>query len=194
MAGDLENYEVILGVSGGIAAYKSAAIASALVQRGCGVSAVLTRGAQQFITPLTFQAITGRPVHTDMFELAPIAGAGNQPHIHLSERADLLLIAPATANLMARMANGLADELLPSLYLSGECPALIAPAMNNRMWEHPATQANAKILADRGVHRVGPEEGWLACRTSGRGRMSDPEAIVAAAVELLLSRPPRSGG
>lgn len=189
MTRDLEGYEVILGVSGGIAAYKSPAIASRLVQRGCGVTAVLTRAALQFITPLPFRAITDRMVHTDMFELP--AGSG-QPHIHLSERADLLVIAPATAHLVGQMANGLADELLPCLCLSADCPTLIAPAMNSRMWAHPAVAANMQTLRDRGVATVGPEEGWLACRTSGPGRMSESDDIVAAAVDMLRKSPPRS--
>jgi phosphopantothenoylcysteine decarboxylase/phosphopantothenate--cysteine ligase len=189
MSEDLQGYEVILGVSGGIAAYKSPSVASALVQRGCGVNAVMTRGALQFVTPLPFRAITGRIVHTDMFELP--AGSG-QPHIHLSESADLLVIAPATANLIGKLANGLADELLPCLVLSADCPVLIAPAMNNRMWSHPAVQANVRVLAERQVAMVGPAEGWLACGTVGPGRMSEPDEIVARAVEMLTSKPPRS--
>ncbi len=191
MTRDLDGYEVILGVSGGIAAYKSPTIASRLVQRGCGVTAVLTRAALQFITPLPFRAITGRMVHTDMFELP--AGAG-QPHIHLSERADLLVIAPGTAHLIGQMANGLADELLPCLTLSADCPILIAPAMNSRMWEHPAVAANLATLRERGVATVGPEDGWLACRTTGPGRMSEPDAIVQAAVNMLRKSPPRAAG
>ncbi|MCG3178388.1 MAG: Coenzyme A biosynthesis bifunctional protein CoaBC [Phycisphaerae bacterium] len=186
---DLTGYEVILGVSGGIAAYKAASVCSALVQRGCGVSVVMTAAAQQFVTPLTFRALTDRKVHTDMFDLQ--AGDG-QPHIHLSQRADLIVIAPATAHLIAEMAHGLAGELLPCLCLSADCPILIAPTMNDRMWAHPAVQENVKTLADRGVHQVGPEAGWLACRTVGAGRMSDPAAIVARAADLLKQKPPRA--
>jgi phosphopantothenoylcysteine decarboxylase/phosphopantothenate--cysteine ligase len=186
---DLQGYEVILGVAGGIAAYKAASLCSSLVQRGCGVTVVMTRAAREFITPLTFRALTDRRVHTDMFDLP--AGDG-QPHIHLSEQADLIVLAPATAHLIAELAHGLAGELLPCLCLSADCPILIAPTMNERMWAHPAVQANVKTLADRGVEIVGPESGWLACRTVGAGRMSDPEAIAARATELLTRTPPRA--
>jgi phosphopantothenoylcysteine decarboxylase/phosphopantothenate--cysteine ligase len=189
MSNDLRNYEVVLGVSGGIAAYKAPSIASALVQRGCGVTAVLTRGAIQFITPLPFRAITGRKVHTDLFEMP--AGSSD-PHIQLSGSADLLLIAPATADLIAQMAAGLAGELLASLFLSADSPILLAPAMNDRMWAHPAVQANVAKLAGWSVQMIGPETGWLACGTTAVGRMSEPEAIVARAAEILLATPPRS--
>ncbi|MDD4890765.1 MAG: flavoprotein [Phycisphaerae bacterium] len=189
MANDLTGYEVVLGVSGGIAAYKAPSIASALVQRGCGVTAVLTRAAMEFITPLPFRAITGRKVHTDMFDLP---AGGSDPHIHLSQSADLLVIAPATADLIAQLAVGLAGELLPCLCLSADCPLLIAPAMNNQMWAHPAVQANVKTLTSRGVQLIGPDEGWLACGSTGPGRMSEPPAIAARVAELLLTNPPRS--
>ena len=185
---ELQGYEVVLGVTGGIAAYKAPSIASALVQRGCGVTAVLTRAALQFITPLPFRAITDRMVHTDMFELP---AGGGQPHIRLSEAADLMIVAPATADLIGQAAGGLAGELLSCLCLSGECPILLAPAMNARMWAHPAVVANVRKLVDWGVHVIGPEEGWLACRTQGPGRMSEPQAIVARAVELLKKTPPK---
>lgn len=191
MPDDLHGYEVVLGVSGGIAAYKAPSIASALVQRGCGVTAVLTRAALQFITPLPFRAITDRRVHTDMFDLP---AGGSDPHIHLSQAADLLVIAPASADLIAQMAAGLAGELLPCLCLSADCPILIAPAMNRQMWIHPAVQANIRTLADRGVQMIGPEEGWLACGVTGPGRMSEPAAIASRAAELLLRKPPRVCG
>jgi len=192
---DLKDYEVVLGVSGGIAAYKAPSIASALVQRGCGVTAVLTRAALEFITPLPFRALTDRQVHTDMFEQPAGSGAeGSQPHIRLSERADLIVIAPATADLIGQLACGLAGELLSCLCLSAGCPILLAPAMNSRMWAHPAVVANTKKLVDWGARTIGPESGWLACRTTGPGRMSEPDAIVARAVELLLSKPPRARG
>jgi phosphopantothenoylcysteine synthetase/decarboxylase len=189
MTDDLRGYEAVLGVSGGIAAYKSPSIASALVQRGCGVTAVLTRAALQFITPLPFRAITDRRVHTDMFDLP---AGGSDPHIHLSQAADLLIIAPASADLIAQMAAGLAGELLPCLCLSADCPILIAPTMNSRMWAHPAVQANVRTLADRGVQMIGPEDGWLACGVTGPGRMSDPSAIAARAADMLLARPAKN--
>lgn len=188
MPSDLSSYEVVLGVSGGIAAYKSPSIASALVQRGCGVTAVLTRAAREFITPLPFRAITGRKVHTDTFELP---AGGTDPHIHLSDAADLIVIAPATADLIGQMAGGLAGELLACLCLSARSPILIAPAMNDRMWAHPAVQANMKTLASRGVLMIGPETGWLACGTTGPGRMTEPDAIAARVAELLLAHPPK---
>ena len=192
MEQDLKGYEVVLGVTGGVAAYKAPSIASALVQRGCGVTAVLTRAALEFITPLPFRAVTDRKVHTDMFEMPAGGLEPGQPHLRLSENADLLVIAPATADLIGQMAGGLAGELLSCLCLSAECPILLAPAMNARMWKHPAVVANVAKLTEWGVQLIGPEEGWLACREVGAGRMSQPEQIVARAVELLLSKPPKS--
>lgn len=169
--------ELLIGVTGGIAAYKTAALVSRLVQAGAGVSVVMTRSATRLVGPATFVALTGRPVRTDVFDES---GHPHGAHIGLAEGADLLCIAPATANLLAKIAQGVADDLLSTLYLSFPGPVLIAPAMNTVMWNKPAVQRNVRQLRDDGVHFVGPEEGWLACRTTGIGRMSGPEAIFQA--------------
>jgi phosphopantothenoylcysteine decarboxylase/phosphopantothenate--cysteine ligase len=166
--------EVLLGVTGGVAAYKSAIVASRLVQAGAGVSVVMTRSAQQFIGPSTFAALTGRPVVHDSFDETFPLGA----HITLAERADLLCIAPATASFLAKAAAGIADDLVSTLYLSFSGPVLVAPAMNHQMWDKAAVQRNVQQLIDDGVQFVGPEAGWLSCRQKGVGRMADPEQIV----------------
>ena len=169
--------EILIGVTGGIAAYKTAALVSQLVQQGAGVSVVMTAAAQQFIGVTTFAALTGRPVATTIFaEHAHPLGA----HIALAERAELLCIAPATAHFMAKASQGLADDLLSTLYLSFTGPVIMAPAMNCDMWEKAAVQRNVRQLQEDGVHMVGPEEGWLSCRKQGYGRMSSPEEILAA--------------
>ena len=189
----LDGCEVLLCVSGGIACYKSAALASRLVQSGAGVTVAMTEAAARFVTPLTFQTLTGRQVYSSMWESAESFQAR---HIALTELADLMVIAPATANLMAKLAAGIADELVPALALSatGQCPILIAPAMNTRMWQAPATQANLARLTDWGVLVVGPGEGYLACGTRGVGRMAEPEEILNAAAEQLKKKPPKKGG
>jgi phosphopantothenoylcysteine decarboxylase len=168
--------ELVVGVTGGIAAYKTAALVSQLVQAGAGVRVVMTRSAEKFIGRATFEALTGRPVPRRMF------GDPEHPlgvHIDLAG-ADLLCVAPATANFLAKAAHGLADDLLSTLYLAFKGPVLMAPAMNDRMWEQPAVQRNLKQLAADGVTFVGPSEGWLSCRTRGVGRMADPKEIRAA--------------
>jgi phosphopantothenoylcysteine decarboxylase/phosphopantothenate--cysteine ligase len=173
----MTNREIVVGVSGGIASYKTAALVSQLVQAGHGVSVVMTAAAQQFVGQATFAALTGRPVATEMFDdAAHPLGA----HIALAERAELLCIAPATANFMAKAANGLADDLLSTLYLAFPRQTLIAPAMNCAMWDKAAVQRNLKQLRDDGVEVVDPEDGWLSCRTRGVGRMAAPETILAA--------------
>ncbi|MGD9721075.1 MAG: flavoprotein [Pirellulales bacterium] len=178
--------EVIVGVSGGIAAYKTAALVSQLVQSGTGVSVVMTAAAREFIGPATFAALTGRPVLEKVFdEREHPLGA----HIELAERAQLLCIAPATANVLAKAAHGMADDLLSTLLLSFTGPLLLAPAMNCEMWEKPAVQRNVKRLRDDGVHFVDPEEGWLSCRKRGVGRMAAPEKILAAIEQLLAGKP-----
>jgi len=186
----LGGYEVLLAVTGGIACYKSADLASKLVQAGAGTSVAMTDAAQQFIAPLTFQALTGRAVFTSLWQ----RGSDYNPqHISLTEAADLMIIAPATANTIAKMAAGIADGLVYSLALSahGACPILIAPAMNSRMWEAPPTQANVKTLAGWGVRSVGPCVGRLACGDEGPGRMAEPVDILEAAKKILLSSPPK---
>jgi len=186
----LADYEVLLCVTGGIAAYKSAELASKLVQSGASVSVAMTAAAQRFITPLTFQGLTGRMVYTSLWD----SEERYEPqHISLTERADLMIVAPATANIIAKMAHGLADDLVSTMGLSasGSCEILIAPAMNARMWGATATKENVSIISQRGVHIVGPREGYLACGGVGMGRMAEPEEILAAARELLLKRPPK---
>ncbi len=180
----LQRKHIILGVTGGIAAYKSATICSRLVQAGAAVDVVMTEAAQKFITPLTFQALTHRPVYCDMFDI-PVGE--NIPHIALADRTDLLLIAPATAQTMAKLAGGLADNLLTAIALATPAPLLLAPAMESDMWSHPATQANVKKLQNWGVTTVGPAEGRLASGAMGPGRMVEPDDVVSM-VRLVLAR------
>ncbi|MEX0937457.1 MAG: flavoprotein [Pirellulales bacterium] len=174
--------ELIIGVSGGVAAYKTAALVSQLVQEGHGVTVVMTKAARRFVGPATFEALSGRRVVRGMFsEAAHPLGA----HIDLADRGELLCIAPATANVMAKAAHGLADDLLSTLLLSFDGPILLAPAMNTQMWEKPAVQRNLQQLRDDGVNIVDPESGWLSCRRQGAGRMADPEAIRRRINQLL---------
>jgi phosphopantothenoylcysteine decarboxylase len=180
----LQNREIVIGVSGGIAAYKAAALTSQLVQKGAGVTAVLTRNAHKFIGAATFAALTGRPVASRSFDPAFPLGA----HIELAAKADLIVIAPATADLLAKAAHGMADDLLTTLLLCAECPVLYAPAMNAAMWAKPAVQRNAEILTRDGATIVPPGTGWLSCRQSGAGRMAEP-ADIAAAITAALSSP-----
>jgi len=187
-APDLAGYELLLCVTGGISAYKTAQLASLLVQRSCGVTVAMTRGARRFIGPTTFTALTGRPVYTSLWH--PPAG-GEIQHLALSERADVILVAPATANIIGKLAGGIADDLVSALLLGAACPVMLAPAMNSRMWQHPAVQRNVAFLRDAGCSIVGPEEGWLACRTVGPGRMSEPDTLLAAVTSQLQSQPPR---
>ncbi|MGI8989146.1 MAG: bifunctional phosphopantothenoylcysteine decarboxylase/phosphopantothenate--cysteine ligase CoaBC [Bryobacteraceae bacterium] len=178
---------VVLGVSGGIAAYKSAELARALIQRGCRVQAVLTGGAQEFIRPLTFAALTGRKVIAGMFDAASPEGTLSSAveHIGVARENDLLVVAPATADVLAKFAHGLADDFLSTLYLAFTGPVVLAPAMNDNMWAHPATQANIETLRLRGHIVVEPEEGFLACGTVGPGRLAEPEKIADAAMAAL---------
>lgn len=174
--------ELVIGVTGGIAAYKTAALVSRLVQAGAGVSVVMTRAATQFVGPTTFAALTGRAVLTEVFSSAEYHLGS---HISLADRAQLLCVAPATANFLAKAAHGIADDLLSTLYLAFRGPVLVAPAMNSAMWDQPAVQRNVQQLQQDGVAFVGPEAGWLSCRASGAGRMAEPEAIFAAIAERL---------
>ena len=173
---------IALGVTGCIAAYKSVEVLRGLQKRGAAVTVVMTRHATEFVGPLTFQAISGSPVITEMF--APTDDPEIK-HIQLAQSSDLLLVAPATANTLAKFANGIADDFLSTLYISSTCPVLVAPAMNVEMWAHPATQENVRRLRDRGVQFVDPEEGYLACKTVGAGRLAEPEAIVRRACEII---------
>ncbi|MFZ5805789.1 MAG: flavoprotein [Verrucomicrobiota bacterium] len=176
---------IVLGVTGSIAAYKTADIASALTQKGVAVYTVMTLEAQKFITPLTFGALTHRPVVTTLWE----DGTNFSPiHISLAERADLVLIAPATAHILAQMAHGLASDALSTLLLAVTCPIIVAPAMNGKMWRHPATQENVKILKKRGVEFFGPEKGMLSCDCKDEGRLCASTKIVDAISKKLNLR------
>ncbi len=175
------NKRVVLGVSGGIAAYKSAELVRRLLEMGAEVRVVMTKAATHFITPLTLQALSGHAVHTDLMDPAQEKAMG---HIDLARWADLVVIAPASANMMARLAHGLADDLLSTLCLATTAPLLLAPAMNRAMWVHPATQANVHLLRERGVRLIGPATGEQACGEVGPGRMSETPDIVAAVASL----------
>jgi phosphopantothenoylcysteine decarboxylase/phosphopantothenate--cysteine ligase len=168
---------VIVGVTGSIAAFKAADVVSTLVQDGYDVHVVLTHAARHFITPATFQALSGHPVLCDPFEAGTWGGV---EHIRMAERARCLCIAPATANVIAKLAAGLADDMLTILATAVTCPILVAPAMNARMYEYRVTQRNIRTLKDLGFQFVAPGRGWLACGASGIGRLAEPAAIVAA--------------
>lgn len=173
----MQGRELLIGVTGGIAAYKTAALVSQLVQAGAQVTVVMTRAAEQFVGRATFEALTGRAVCREVFdnESFPLG-----PHIELAQRAELLCIAPATANFLAKAATGLADDLLSTLYLSHTGAVLLVPAMNCEMWAKPAVQRNVAQLQQDGAEIIPPEEGWLSCRQVGAGRMAAPEKIMAA--------------
>jgi len=176
---------IALGVCGGIAAYKAVEVLRGLQRAGCTVRVAMTKRACEFVQPLTFRALSGSHVVVDDYapdNPDPIA------HITFSQTADLLIVAPATANIIAKFANGVADDFLSSTYLACHAPVLIAPAMNTTMWEHPATQRNLERLRADGVHIVQPDAGEMACGTIGPGRLSEPERIVAAALEILKGR------
>jgi phosphopantothenoylcysteine decarboxylase/phosphopantothenate--cysteine ligase len=167
--------KIILGVGGGIAAYKSAELARLLIEEGHQVQAVMTRAAQEFIRPLTFAALTGRKTLTDLFAIESAI-----EHISVAQENELMAIAPATADLVAKLAHGLADDFLTTLYLAFTGPVVVAPSMNSNMWLHPATQANLETLRRRGHRIVEPESGYLACGMTGPGRLAEPAAIVEA--------------
>lgn len=181
---------IALGVTGGIGAYKAVEIVRGLQKAGHDVVAVMTRGAQNFVGPLTFEAITRRPVVTDQW--APGANADIE-HISLASTIDLLIVAPATAHVIARFAHGLADDFLTSLFLATRAPVLIAPAMNTNMLDHPAVIENLTTLRRRGVHMVEPGEGYLACGWVGKGRLAEPDDVVAAALAILTPAQSLSG-
>ena len=179
--------KIALGVSGGIAAYKAAEIVRLLQDRGVRVQVVMTDAAQEFVRPLTFAALSGEKVITGMF-----AAGTEQPnldsaveHISVAQSIDALLVAPATADILAKFAQGIANDFLSTLHLATKAPVIVAPAMNVNMWEHPATRANLKILRERGVYIVEPDTGYLACGMIGAGRLAEPELIVAATLERL---------
>lgn len=186
----LEGYEVLLAVTGGIACYKSADLASKLIQAGCGLNVAMTEAAMEFIRPLTFQSITNRSIYTSMWQSTEYYQSG---HISLTERADLMIIAPATANIIAKMAVGIADDLVSTMVLAanGQCPILLAPAMNTRMWDAPVVQANVGKLRQWGMQIIGPASGRLACGTVGAGRMSEPADILQTITTVLLKNKPK---
>ena len=181
---------ILLGVTGGIAAYKSADLVRRLRERGAEVQVVMTRGARKFVTPLTFQALSGRTVRTGLWDAAAEAAMG---HIELARWAELVLVAPASADFLARLAGGRADDLLSTLCLATEAPLVLAPAMNRLMWSNAATQANAALLKQRGATLLGPAEGEQACGEVGRGRMLEPAELAAAVQPLLGQRGPLFG-
>jgi phosphopantothenoylcysteine decarboxylase/phosphopantothenate--cysteine ligase len=186
---------ITLGVTGGVAAYKAAELVRRLQQDGFSVQVVMTRSAREFITPLTLAALSGQKVITDLF--AEQGGEANLEsaieHIAVAQRTDLLLVAPATADVIAKFARGIADDFLTTLHLASLAPVILAPAMNVNMWNHPATQANLEMLRARGVHIVQPDEGYLACGMTGPGRLAGQESIVAAVHEALKLKRDLSG-
>ncbi len=181
------NKHILLGVSGGIAAYKSAELVRLLKKQGAEVQVVMTQSAMQFISPLTFQALSGNPVHSELLDADAENAMG---HISLARWADCLIIAPATANLIAKLSHGLADDLLSTLYLAATCPVYVAPAMNQAMWNKAVTQENIETLQRHGVKLIGPEQGDQACGETGFGRMSEPVAICNYLTDALENQNP----
>lgn len=161
------------------------------MQNGAGVSVAMTRSARRFVGVTTYQALTGRPVLTSLWHRA---GGEHGDHIAVTNRADLIVIAPATANMIGKMAGGMADDLVSTIALSADSPILIAPAMNDRMWEHPIVRQNIETLSRIGIHKIGPDAGWLACRSVGEGRMVDAGAIIKETENLLLGHAPKAYG
>jgi phosphopantothenoylcysteine decarboxylase / phosphopantothenate---cysteine ligase len=178
----LQGRRILLIIAGGIAAYKSLDLIRRLRERGAAVRVVMTKGAQQFVTPLAAASLSAERVHTDLFSLTEESEMG---HLRLAGEADLVVVAPATADLLAKMATGLADDLASTALLATDKPILVAPAMNFRMWEHPATRANLTLVEQRGVRRIGPNAGGLAEGETGMGRMAEPLEIVAAVEQIL---------
>jgi phosphopantothenoylcysteine decarboxylase/phosphopantothenate--cysteine ligase len=194
--------KIALGVTGGIAAYKAAEIVRLLQDRGIRVQVVMTRAAQEFVRPLTFAALSGEKVITGMFSAGEAHGQGERPqpnidsaieHIAVAQSIDALLVAPATADVLAHFAQGIASDFLTTLYLATTAPVVVAPAMNVNMWNHPASQANLQTLRQRGVKVVEPDAGYLACGMTGPGRLAENEAIVAAVMEALGAAQDLSG-
>ena len=185
----MKGRRICLGVTGCIAAYKSAEIASRLVQAGAEVTVVMTESATHLVGPITFEALTGRPVYAQMWEShAPFA----MEHIAVADWAEVVLVAPATGNIIGKAASGIADDLLSTVIMTVDVPVMFAPAMNTRMWKNPIVQANVERLRKAGYHFVEPEEGNLACGAVGVGRLADPQRIIAALAELLHVTPPKA--
>ena len=181
----LKGREIVVGVGGGIACYKVCDVVSKLAQAGCGVTVAMTDAAGKFVTPLTFEALTQRPVHTGIWNQVD---AADTQHIKLTEKADLLLVAPATMHLLCKCAAGLCDDVVSLLVAASACPVLMAPSMNDRMWANSATQEAVEKLKARGITCVGPDSGWLACRNQGAGRLAALPAILDAAKARLDER------
>lgn len=181
----LQGQCVVLGVTGGIAAYKAAELLRLLVKAGAEVHVIMTRSAQEFVTPLTFQTLSGNPVHTELFNMIQEQEIG---HISLADRADLLLIAPATANIIGKVANGIADDLLTTTIMASKAKVLFAPAMNSNMWDNPLYRENQEKLESLGYHFIAPAYGELACGWQGQGKLPDPQEIFRCAQDLLCSR------
>ncbi|MGA7223513.1 MAG: bifunctional phosphopantothenoylcysteine decarboxylase/phosphopantothenate--cysteine ligase CoaBC [Candidatus Acidiferrales bacterium] len=180
--------KIALGVTGGVAAYKAAELVRRLQQEKLDVQVVMTRAAQEFITPLTFAALTGQKVITDLFSATGAAPANVESaieHIAVAQRIDLLLVAPATADILGKFAHGIAEDFLSTLYLATKAPVVVAPAMNVNMWDHPATRENVAALRARGVHVVDPDEGYLACGMTGAGRLAATQTIAKRVCEVL---------
>lgn len=173
---------ILLAVGGGIAAYKSAFLCSRLVQAGHDVRTAMTNSATEFLGQATLAALSGKPVSTTSFDTqkSPLG-----PHIQLCENLKLMVVAPTTANLLAKFASGIADDLISTVYLQATCPVLLAPAMSSAMWQKPAVARNVQQLKSDGCHFIGPESGWLSCRRKGDGRMSEPDQILTAVEDLL---------
>ena len=182
----MKGREVLIAVTGGIAAYKVCQLVSRLAQAQVGVSVMMTRAAQQFVGPATFAALSGRPVATESFDGHWPMG----PHIELTRNIDLMCIAPASADFLAKAAHGMADDLVSTAYLARTCPVLVAPAMNHQMWNQPAVQRNLTQLRADGVLIAEPGEGWQACREQGSGRMAEPEQLLAMIQSLLTEARP----
>ncbi len=182
----LNGKNILIGIGGGIAVYKVAELARMLSKAGADVRCVMTKSACEFVTPLTFEALTGNPAHTELFDLTSEREMG---HIALARWADAVIIAPATASLLARLAHGIADDLLTTIMQVCDQPVLLAPAMNTSMWESEATQRNAQTLKQRGMHMIGPDTGELACGEQGAGRLIDIRAMLSALLPLLSDKP-----
>ncbi|MBQ4092240.1 MAG: bifunctional phosphopantothenoylcysteine decarboxylase/phosphopantothenate--cysteine ligase CoaBC, partial [Firmicutes bacterium] len=173
---------IAIGISGGIAAYKIADLVSRLTKKGFQIEVIMTEAAQELVAPLTFSTLSGRPVHCEMFR-----EENEVEHIAIGDRADLMVIVPATANIMAKAACGIADDLLSTVILAADSPVLFFPAMNTRMWEHPATQANVATLRSRGFDVFDPDEGFLACGTSGKGRLGSIDSIEETILDAMAA-------
>jgi len=178
----MKGRSIILGIGGGIAAYKCCELARLMVKAGADVHCVLTKAGEQFVTPLTLQTLTQNPVHTEMFSLIQEKEIG---HISLADKADMVLVAPATADIIARVAHGICDELLPTVICATKAPVIFAPSMNANMWENPITQENVGRLSKLGYKFIEPAEGELACGYEGKGRLPEPAAIIEYISPLL---------